>query len=146
MEGRCAIVRTLAIPFNAMQARRERMPRPIHFDMTADDPERAAKFYGDIFGWTFTKWEGPMDYWMISTGPGDQPGIDGGLGRRRDAEETTTNVIDVQSVDDYIERIVQAGGKVITPKGAIPGTGYLAYCADTEGNLFGLMQFDSNAA
>jgi uncharacterized protein len=122
------------------------MPRPIHFDMTADDPERAAKFYGDIFGWKFQKWEGPMEYWMVSTGESGEPGIDGGLGRRRDPSERVTNVIDVASVDEYTSRITAAGGSVVAPKSAIPGTGYLAYCTDTEGNLFGLMQFDPNAA
>jgi predicted enzyme related to lactoylglutathione lyase len=114
--------------------------------MTADDPERAVKFYGDVFGWTFQKWDGPMEYWMISTGPGQQPGIDGGLGRRRDPSETVTNVIDVPSVDEYVEKITRGGGRVMVPKGPVPGVGYLAYCADTEGNLFGLMQFDPNAA
>ena len=54
------------------------MPRPVHFDMTAEDPTRAVQFYGNVFGWTFQKWDGPMDYWLITTGT-DGPGIDGGL-------------------------------------------------------------------
>ena len=58
------------------------MPRVIHFEIHADNPERAVKFYTDLFGWQFTKWAGPMDYWLIVTGPDGQPGINGGLMRR----------------------------------------------------------------
>lgn len=123
------------------------MPRPVHFDMTAEDPQRAVSFYSNVFGWTFQKWEGPMEYWMISTGSSGEPGIDGGLGPRRDPSETgTTNVVSVSSVDDYVAKITSNGGSVTAPKSAIPGVGYLAYCTDTEGNLFGLMEFDESAA
>ena len=55
------------------------MPRVVHFEIHAADPERAVNFYQTLFGWTFQKWEGPMDYWLIVTGPDDQRGINGGL-------------------------------------------------------------------
>ena len=58
------------------------MPRPIHFELHADDPERAMRFYGELFGWTFTRW-GEESYWLIGTGERDTPGIDGGLVPRR---------------------------------------------------------------
>ena len=45
------------------------MPRPIHFEIPADQPERASAFYRDVFGWQFRKWDGPMPYWLITTGP-----------------------------------------------------------------------------
>ena len=51
--------------------------RIVHFEIPADDPGRAIAFYGKAFGWTFDKWDGPMEYWMIKTGDG--PGIDGGV-------------------------------------------------------------------
>ena len=44
------------------------MPRPVHFEIPAENPERAMQFYSTVFGWKFSKWEGPMDYWMITTG------------------------------------------------------------------------------
>lgn len=119
------------------------MPRPIYFDMTADNPERAAMFYGDVFGWTFQKWDGPMDYWMVTTGA-DGPGIDGGLSRRSNGN-AGYNTIDVPSVDDYVTRITGAGGTVIMAKSPIPGVGWFAACADTEGNSFGIMESDPNA-
>jgi predicted enzyme related to lactoylglutathione lyase len=121
------------------------MPRPIHFELSADDPERAARFYRETFGWQVDKWEGPVEYWLITTGSPDQPGIDGGLGRRAEPGEGTVNTLDVSSVDAYVERIVRNGGTVVRPKHAIPGVGYLAYCQDTEGNLFGIMEDDPTA-
>ena len=54
------------------------MPRPIHFEIPADRPERAIAFYEQVFGWRFQKWEGPTPYWLVQTGA-DGPGIDGGL-------------------------------------------------------------------
>lgn len=121
------------------------MPRVVHFEINVDDPERAIKFYRDVFEWEIKKWEGPIEYWLITTGPEDQPGIDGGLMRREDPSWATINTIDVPSVDDFLKKITEAGGKVITPKTAVPGVGYMAYCQDTEGNTFGIMQEDPSA-
>jgi predicted enzyme related to lactoylglutathione lyase len=121
------------------------MPRVIHFEIPADDPERAVAFYTDVFGWKIEKWEGPTDYWLISTGPEDEPGIDGGLGERSDPSTGTENTIDVDDVGKYIALIESHGGKVVRPKAAVPGVGWMAYCEDSEGNRFGLMQEDPEA-
>jgi predicted enzyme related to lactoylglutathione lyase len=121
------------------------MPRVVHFDIPADDPDRAAKFYQEVFGWKISKWAGPMDYWLVSTGEPAERGIDGGLTRRAHAGAATVNTIDVPSVDDFVSRIEKSGGKVVAPKMPIPGVGYLAYCLDTEGNTFGVMQAEPNA-
>ncbi len=121
------------------------MPRPVHFDITAEDPERATKFYSDVFGWEFQKWDGPMDYWMISTGQNGEPGIDGGLSKRGENSNGTVNTIGVPSADQYAERITQAGGTVVAPKSAIPGVGWFAMCVDTEGNGFGVIELDPQA-
>ena len=122
------------------------MLRVVHFELGADEPERAIAFYKTVFEWKFKKWEGPMDYWLITTGEQDEPGIDGGLGLRQRPDERTTNTIGVDSVDDYVDKIVASGGTVVMPKHAIPGVGYLAYCADTEGNIFALWEDDPSAA
>ena len=55
------------------------MSRPIHFEIHAAYPPRAIAFYVGLFGWTFTKWAGPADYWVIKTGDDGVPGINGGL-------------------------------------------------------------------
>jgi hypothetical protein len=122
------------------------MSRVVHFEIPADDPERAIKFYEEAFGWTFEKWEGPMDYWLISTGPEDEPGIDGGLAPKQDPETGVENTIDVASVDEAVAKVEAGGGKVIRPKSAVPGVGWLAYCEDTEGNRFGVMESDPEAS
>jgi predicted enzyme related to lactoylglutathione lyase len=122
------------------------MPRVIHFEINVDEPERAVKFYKDVFGWKVDKWEGPIEYWLITTGEKDEPGIDGALTRRMNPSATTINTIEVPSVDDFISKVANAGGKVISPKQAIPGIGYFAYCQDTEGNVFGIMQEDRTAS
>jgi predicted enzyme related to lactoylglutathione lyase len=121
------------------------MPRPNHFDISADDPERAAAFYSSAFGWTFAKWDGPMDYWLITTGEAGEPGIDGGLVARSEGAPPLMHTIDVPSIDEYSERVTAAGGTVLRPKSPIPEVGWFAYCADSEGNPFGLMEADPDA-
>jgi len=73
------------------------MPQVVHFDLSADDVARAIKFYRDVFGWKIEKWEGPIDYWLIKTGDPDDARIDGGLAKRVNPSDTTTNVIDVSA-------------------------------------------------
>jgi predicted enzyme related to lactoylglutathione lyase len=121
------------------------MSRVVFFELPADDPKRAIAFYEKVFGWTITKWEGPMDYWLVATGPDDEPGIHGAITPRMMTGQVTANTISVASVDDFTTKIVDAGGNVMVPKRAVPGQGYLAYCTDTEGNVFGVMEFDPSA-
>lgn len=121
------------------------MGRVIHFELPADNPERAAEFYRKVFGWEIQKWQGPVDYWLIKTGPDGGPGINGGLLRRMHPGAVTANTMDVGSVDDAVASVVENGGKNVAPKMAVPGVGYLAYCSDTEGNVFGLLQADTGA-
>lgn len=127
------------------------MSRVIHFEIHADDLERAVRFYTELFAWQFKKWAGPLDYWTITTGPPEQPGINGGLIRRRGPIDGTAVVayvctVDVPTVDGAVERIAACGGQLVVPKMAIPGIGWLAYAKDTEGNIFGIMQRDPAAA
>jgi predicted enzyme related to lactoylglutathione lyase len=121
------------------------MPRVVHFELPADDPKRAIAFYERVFGWTITKWEGPLDYWLVATGSDDEPGIHGAITPRMAADQVTTNTVSVASVDDYTKKVVEAGGNVTMPKRAVPGQGYIAYCEDTEGNVFGVMELDPTA-
>ncbi len=126
------------------------MPRVVHFEIHAADPERAVNFYKTLFDWQFQKWEGPMDYWVVTTGPDDQPGINGGLVRRQGEIDGQTVIayvctVDVADVDASANKATSSGGEVVVPKMPIPGVGWLVYCKDTEGNLFGMMQADANA-
>jgi predicted enzyme related to lactoylglutathione lyase len=123
------------------------MPRVVHFEIGLDEAERALRFYRDVFGWQAQKWEGPEDYWLLVTGD-EGPGINGGLYRRHEGMRFNAhvNTIDVPSVEAYLARVESAGGRAVTKKITLPGVGYLAYCQDTEGNTFGIMQADSTAA
>ena len=128
------------------------MGRVVHFEVHAEDPDRAARFYAGLLGWQFKKWDGPMDYWLITTGPKDQPGIDGGLVRRMgggplDGQAVNAYVCTaaVADVDQSVRRAAELGGTVALPKMPIPGVGWLAYVKDTEGNILGMMQSDANA-
>jgi predicted enzyme related to lactoylglutathione lyase len=120
------------------------MSRVIHFEFPADNPERAVKFYEDVFGWKIEKWGGPQDYWLVGTGEASEPGIDGAIARRQDIN-TVVNTMSVPSFDEAARKITDAGGKVITPRMAVTGVGYMAYCTDTEGTKFGIMEMDPNA-
>ena len=122
------------------------MSRVIHFEIPADDPERSIKFYETVFGWTIEKWDGPIEYWLIITGDEDKPGIDGGLARREDPEIRVENTIDVKNLDQTLADVKANGGTIIRPRMAVPGVGWMAYIKDTEGNTFGLMESDENAA
>jgi len=98
------------------------------------------------------KWGGPQDYWLVTTGSDGEPGIHGGPLRRMgptpaDMQPVNAHVcaVDVPRLDDYPDRAIRAGGQVVVPKMAISGVGWLAYCKDTEGNVFGTMEADAKA-
>ena len=121
------------------------MPRPIHFEIPADDPARAIRFYETVFGWKFEKWAGPMDYWVITTGAAEEPGINGGLMPKRDPAQPCVNTVDVSDLDATVKTIEGSGGQCVVPKMPVPGVGWLAYFKDTEGHIFGAMQADAEA-
>ncbi len=120
------------------------MPKVVHFEIPADDVQRAKKFYSTVFGWKVEKWEGPQDYWLIETGPKEQPGINGGMYKRQ-AQGGYVNTVDVPSLEEAIGMVTRAGGKIVLPRTTAPGVGYFASCLDTEGNVFSIMEFDKQA-
>jgi predicted enzyme related to lactoylglutathione lyase len=123
------------------------MPRVAHFEIYTDHPEAVQSFYREIFGWNFQEFEGgPVEYWLITTGPDDQPGINGGMTRPREGQNPgTVNTIAVASLDQTIKAIEQRGGKICVPKMAIPRVGWLAYAEDPAGNVVGIIEPDTNA-
>jgi len=120
------------------------MPRVVHFELGVADPERAATFYRAVFGWKVEKW-GDFDYWLVTTGEADEPGINGAILVNKDAKPRTVNTVQVESIEDAAEKVLDAGGEVVTEKVTIPNFGYNLFCRDTEGNLFGLHQVDPQA-
>ena len=131
------------------------MARVLHFEIQADDIERAKAFYTAAFGWSFEDWSGSVGgtpYWGIMTGPADEPGINGGLQQRPaptpGGGQGTNAYVCTVAVDDYDEterRILDAGGQVALPKMALMGMAWQGYYLDTEGNTFGIHQPDPEA-
>lgn len=126
------------------------MNRVIHFEIQANNPERAIAFYKSVFNWEFTSWGGSEEYWTIKTGPDDKPGIDGGLMKRQgetDGQAVIAYVctIGVESVEKTAKEVIDNEGKIVVPKMPIPGVGWNIYCKDTEGNIFGIHQEDPEA-
>ncbi|MGC2633606.1 MAG: VOC family protein [Candidatus Cybelea sp.] len=122
------------------------MPRPVHFEIHSADPEAAAAFYTSVFGWKISKWDGPVEYWLVQTGE-EGRGIDGGIVRRQgDAPATGAAVnayvctIGVEPLDETLTSITGNGGEIAVAKHEIPGIGMLAYVKDRDGNIFGVMQ------
>ena len=130
------------------------MSRVVHFEIQADDVERAKAFYAAVFDWTYQDWSGVSGatYWGVVTGPDDQLGINGGLLRRPApapaAEQGTNAFVCTIGVGDYDEterRILAAGGRVALPKMALTGMAWQGYYLDPEGNTFGIHQPDPEA-
>jgi uncharacterized protein len=128
------------------------MARVVHFEIHASEPRDVIPFYEQLFDWKFTAWPGPWDYWLVETGPADEPGINGGLLKRtgpRAIDGAAVNAfvvsIAVTGILALIERVPQLGGQIVVPVKAIPSVGWLAYVKDPDGNILGLMQNDASA-
>jgi len=113
--------------------------------MKAKEPQKAIDFYTAVFNWTFKKWENPgMEYWLITTGDAKTPGIDGGLAIGEPIR-SVVNSIGVKDLAAALEKVKLHGGKVLMPRGPIPGVGWFASFEDPSGNQFGLEQDDPTA-
>jgi len=92
-----------------------------------------------------------MEYWMITTGPADEPGINGGLSRRsRKADPEGGNnafvcTIEVSSLEATREKIIANGGKAYDIEMKIGEMGIIQNFFDTEGNFFGVMEATNQA-
>ena len=122
------------------------MPTIVHFDISADDLDRAKEFYEELFNWKIELLPGPVEYYLIETRDlKGKEGIGGGMSKRNKPEDKITNFIGVNSINEYTAKVERLGGKVIEAKWPVPGWGYLAVCLDTENNTFGLWEEDKNA-
>jgi predicted enzyme related to lactoylglutathione lyase len=125
------------------------MRKVVHFEIPADDIDRAKEFYGSIFGWQLqTMQMGDGEYTIVMTSPVDEqtqlptePGaINGGMFRRNEQTPTPVITIDVDEIDQALKEIDSGGGSTVTPRTPIPGMGAFAYFKDPEGNVMGLWE------
>ena len=120
--------------------------RVVHFEIQADDVQRAKSFYEKVFGWEvsqmMTAEQGGMDYWGLKTGADGTPGINGGLYQRPADKKLYTYdcTVQVENLDKSIEDVKKNGGTITSEKMEIPGVGWFAGATDTEGNKLGMMQ------
>ena len=116
-----------------------------HFDIAADDVERARRFYERVFGWRFEAW-GPPDFYLVHTGPAEDPGIHGSVSKRsqplrgggRSAYECTISVADLRAIK---AAIVANGGTIVLDEHEIVGVGRMIRFTDTEGNIACAMKY-----
>lgn len=120
----------------------------VHFEIPADDGERANNFYTQAFGWTMMPVPG-MDYTMVGTTPSSETGsplepgsINGGMFVRSEEFPPKSPIItvDVEDIDAALAKIGELGGSTVSPKTAVGEMGFAAYFKDTEGNVMGLWE------
>jgi predicted enzyme related to lactoylglutathione lyase len=125
------------------------MRKVVHFEIPADDLDRAKNFYGSVFGWKLETMSMPGgEYTIVMTTPVDEqtqlpsePGaINGGMMQRDERTPSPVLTIDVEGIDDALKEIEAVGGTTVTPRTEIPGMGAFAYFKDPEGNVLGLWE------
>ena len=125
------------------------MRKVVHFEIPAEDLDRARNFYRSVFDWQLQTM--PMaggQYTIVVTTPVDgqtqiptEPGaINGGMMQRDERTPSPVITIDVEAIDDALKEIEASGGTTVTPRTAIPGMGAFAYFKDPEGNVLGLWE------
>jgi predicted enzyme related to lactoylglutathione lyase len=115
------------------------MPSVVNLEIPANNPQRALEFYTAVFNWKVDGW-GTEKYWLTMKGVQEQPPISGAILKRVPPFYNVVSPINVKSVDEFAERIEASGGKIVQPKTAIPGSGWVAYFSDTEGNVQGIYE------
>jgi len=122
------------------------MDKVVHFEIPADDVERAKKFYKSVFDWKMEAFP-DMEYTMIQTTAVDEkhmltePGaINGGMMKRQDPVKCPIITIDVNDIEETMKNVKKMGGELVRGKMQVADMGYAAYFKDTEGNVIGLWQ------
>ena len=118
----------------------------MHFEIPVNDVDKLKRFYEEVFGWKIVQASGPIEYWVIQTVPVDKdgmlvrPGVNGGMYKKQVPESKPVNYFSVESISNFLEKIVKLGGKVTQPKQEVPEIGWIAAAEDPEGNIFALIQ------
>ena len=117
------------------------MGQVVNFHLPADDVERAATFYRDVFGWSFSPYpNSPVPYLVNDSGDGTTgPGIPAAITQRQEIVKAPTPTIEVDDIDQALIRVVMGGGQQARVED-IPGLGRFAYAIDSEGNIIALLQ------
>jgi uncharacterized protein len=122
--------------------------KPTYFDLTVRDVAAAQAFFEKVLGWKFERFPMPYEYYRITAGAPDEPGIDGGVGAIKDSalaggRPMTQVTIPVGDLADVLAKVRASGGTIVEPRVPIPGIGWYATCAEPGGLLFGVIQADA---
>lgn len=119
----------------------------VHFEIPVDDMAEAKAFYKAAFDWQVRTDKMPdgSEYNSAITAPSgddflpkERGAINGALIKRDDNLKTPVITVTVESVEKAIEKVKEAGGKVVIPMATMEGMGEYAYVADPAGNVIGL--------
>lgn len=108
-----------------------------HIDIPVDDMERATSFYSEVLGWQIAEMPDYEGYPMWQA-PNKISG--GGFVARSDGLQSMRSYVEVDSIDDVLASVKDAGGSVTLEKTQISPTSWYAVFADTEGNQMGLYE------
>src|SRR5215211_6008284 len=100
--------------------------RVVHFEIPSNNPQRTMDFFKDVFGWNFQQY-GDEQYWFAITGDEKSPGVNGAIMSKRDPQQPVINTLSVEQIDEYVQKIESAGGKIAMPKMAVPSASWVAY-------------------
>lgn len=129
------------------------MNRVSHFEIPADDKAKSTDFYSRVFAWQITDVPvqgagGAATYTAATTVPTDpttqlptEPGaINGAIIKREGRLTAPVLTVTVESIDEALQRVTDAGGEIIEGRQIVEGMGYYAYVADPAGNVIGLWE------
>lgn len=121
--------------------------KPTYFDFTVKNLKDTRQFFEYVLGWRFERFPMPYEYYRITAGGPEEPGIDGGIGEIKDTPITegrpmTQVTIPVLNLDEILLKVKERGGSIVEQKMTIPGIGWYATCAEPGGLKFGVLQID----
>jgi predicted enzyme related to lactoylglutathione lyase len=112
------------------------MPNPVvHWEIVGKDGAKLQEYYAKLFGWEVNA-NNPFNYGLVDTKAG---GINGGIGTA-EGHNWVTIYVEVQDLDETLQKAESLGGKVVMPPTEIPNMVTIAMFADPEGNLVGLIK------
>ena len=110
----------------------------VHFEIQSQDPAALRAFYGELFDWHVQQHEA-IDYGVVTTkGEDDPAGINGGITGTQGGPNCVTFYVQVDDLEERLQKAVELGATVIMPVTTIPGTVTFALFADPQGNCIGM--------
>jgi len=109
----------------------------VHWELWSEDPAKVSEFYEKVFDWN-VKHMPEMNYHLVQTG--GKGGIDGGILKPQEGPWPGNMVfyIDVDDLDAYGKKVVDAGGKIVVEKMEVPGVGSFTLFQDPDGRVTGM--------